>query len=68
MERLKRGIFITPKEIQILTGFAKTTAQREHKLIRDSLSRSTKRLTVREYCNYFEINFQEVVNYLNQYR
>ena len=68
MERLKKGIFITPKDIQLLTGFVNSTAKREHKTIRDVLGKKRRRLTVSEYCDYYEIDFQEVVAYINPFR
>lgn len=68
MEELKGGIFISPKEIQMLTGYSIQVARREHLAIRDSMGRKSKRLTVKEYCDYFELDFQEVVSYLNPYR
>ena len=68
MERLKGGIFITPKEIQELTGLSLNKAQQEHQTIRDALGKTTKRLTVREYCEYHKLNLEEVIDYLNPHR
>ena len=69
MEQLKGGILITPKEIQALTGSSLNAAQKEHKAVRDALGKKkSKRLTVKEYCDYFELDWDEVVSYLNPYR
>jgi hypothetical protein len=69
MEQLKGGILITPKEIQALTGYSLNAAQKEHKAVRDAIGkRKSKRLTVKEYCEYFELDWDEVVRYLNPYR
>ncbi len=68
MERLKGGIFITPKEIQQLSGISHNRAQREHQSIREALGRTTGRLTVREYCDYHKLNVDEVIDYINSIR
>lgn len=69
MESLKGGIFITPKEIQNLTGLTINASQKEHKAVRDALGKKkSKRLTVKEYCVYYELDFNEVVSFLNPYR
>jgi len=43
-------------------------AQKEHKTVRDALGKKSNRLTVKEYCEYFELDFQEIVSFLNPYR
>jgi len=68
MERLKGGIFITPKEIQQLSGISHNRAQREHQTIRDALGKTSNRLTVREYCQYHQLNLDEVIDYINSIR
>jgi hypothetical protein len=68
MEELKGGLLITAKEVQRITGFTLKVAQREHRCVRDSLGKKSKRLTVKEYCNYFELDYQEIVIFLNSYR
>jgi len=68
MERLKNGIFISCKEIQMLTGYSEKMARKEHLSIRDALGKKTKRLTVQEYCDYHLLDFAEVVAYINPFR
>jgi hypothetical protein len=68
MTELKGGLLITAKEIQRITGFTLKVAQREHRCVRDSLGKKSKRLTVKEYCNYFELDNQEIIIFLNTYR
>ena len=68
MEELKGGLLITTKEIQAITGFTFKVAQREHKTVRDALGKKSKRLSVKEYCEYFELDYQEIVSFLNPYR
>ncbi len=67
-QQLKGGIFITPKEIQILTNHSFRRSQVEHQSIRDALGKKGKRLTVKEYCEYEQLDYQEVVAALNPYR
>jgi len=68
MERLKGGIFITPTDIQLITGLSHNKAQQEHKAVRDALGKTTKRLTVREYCDYHKLNLDEVIDCINPHR
>ncbi len=69
MEEVKGGVLITPKDIQLITGCTLNSAQKEHKAVRDALGKkSTKRLTVVEYCKYYEFNLEEIVAYINKYR
>ncbi|MGV6861014.1 MAG: hypothetical protein ACWA41_04535 [Putridiphycobacter sp.] len=68
MERLKGGIFITPKDIQILNNCSIRTAEKEHLAIRDILQIKSKKLTVKAYCKYWNLDYNTVVEYLNPYR
>lgn len=68
MEELKNGLYITVKDIQILNGCSLKTAQRSHRTLRDALSKSSNKITVYEYCNYHDIDVNEVIGYLNKYR
>lgn len=67
--QIKGSIFITVKEIQILNGSPSyEVARREHQKVRKLLNKKRKYLTVKEYCEYFEISYETVVEYLNHYR
>ena len=67
---IKGGMLITPKDIQLITGITNnSSAQREHLLVRDAIGKkNSKRLTIKEYCDYWEINYEETVNFLNDNR
>ncbi|WP_343636308.1 hypothetical protein [Fluviicola sp.] len=67
-QQLKGGIFITPKEIELITGLSINRARLEHQAIRDALGKPGNRLTVREFCEYNLLDFDEVVAYINPYR
>lgn len=67
--KIKGGILITPKDIMLLTGInCERTAQKEHLTIRDSLGITTKRLTIKKYCDYWEMDYEEVANFLHHNR
>nr|WP_294860139.1 hypothetical protein [uncultured Fluviicola sp.] len=69
MEKLKGGIYITPKDIQTLYGWQNIrSAQREHQHIRDALSIENGFLTLKQFCKYKELDEEEVISYLNPYR
>ena len=68
MEKLKGGIFITPKDIQILNNCSLRNAQREHLIVRKELDVSLHKLTVEAYCTYWKLNYEIVIGYLNPYR
>jgi len=68
MEKLKGGIFITPKEIELVTGLSINRARMEHLAIRDALGKTGKRLTVKEFCEYNLLDLNEVISYINPYR
>ena len=63
------GMFITPRDIQIITGINSVrSSQREHTSVRDALGKKSKRLTIKEYCDYWEINYLEMIQFLNANR
>lgn len=69
MERLKGGMFITPKDIQIIHGWQNLrTAQQEHQSVRDALGLMPHMLTVKQYCTFKELDLEEVISYINPFR
>lgn len=68
MEKLKGGIFITPKDIQVLNDCILNTAKKEHLMIRDALGIEHKKLTVKQYADYWGISFDLVVFKINEFR
>ena len=67
-ETLKGGIYITPKDIQILNDCNIQHARIQHKAVRDILDVKPKKLTVFAYCEYYKLNYDVVVSYLNPFR
>lgn len=67
-ERLKGGIYISPKDIQLLSNCTIDKARKEHALVRDVLDIEAGHLTVKAYCDYYKLDYQVVVEYINPYR
>lgn len=68
MERLKGGVFLNTKDVQVLTGKSYKNSNKELIAVRDALGKKSNRITVKEYCDYYEINYEEIVVFLNQHR
>lgn len=67
--KIKGGMLISPRDIELITGVSSTnTAQKEHLRVRDAIGRTNKRLTIKEYCEYWELDFEETVRFLNENR
>ncbi len=67
-EKLKGGIFITPKDIQILNDCTIQQGRIEHRTVRDILGIEKGKLTVLAYCEYYKLDYDLVKTYLNPYR
>lgn len=62
---MNTGIFLTVKDLMLLTGCNNvTSAQRSHKTIRDCLRKNKRKLTIKEYCNYEGLKFDEIWAFL----
>jgi len=69
MPKLKGGIFLSVKDLMILSGNKHyQNAWRELRTILDGFGSDKRKITVKEYCHYEGIDFTEVTEYLNQYR
>jgi hypothetical protein len=66
---VKGGLFITAEDILILTGgTCKNSAYREHRKIRKALGKKTSRLSIEEYCKYWEFDVDEIARFLDENR
>lgn len=55
---MKGGIFLTAKDLMILTGSTNySSCANLHRAIRDCIAKGKKKLTVKEYCEYEKIDF-----------
>lgn len=68
MVQLKGGIFITAKEIGLVTGLHIRNAQKEHQTIRDTFGSKGRKVTIRQFCQYNELDMEEIIEFLNRYR
>ncbi len=68
MERLKGSLFISTKDIQVLNDCSIRQAQREHLAVRDALGINGDKLTVKAYCEYWQLDYQQVVEHINVFR
>lgn len=67
--KIKGGILITPKDIMLITGInCERTAQKEHLSIRDTLGITTKRLTIKQYSEYWQMDYAELIEFLHHNR
>lgn len=58
---MEGGIFLTIKDLMKLMGSnSYTSVAKEHMEIRDALEKRTKRITIKEYCEYEKIDFTYV--------
>ena len=71
LERLKirGGMLMTARDILIITGGScLNSAYREHLQVRDSLGKKSKRLSIKEYCEYWELDYWETMAFLKANR
>ena len=62
---MEDGIFLTVKDLKRLLGCKDyETARKVHQGVRDSLKRKSKYVTVKEYCESEDLDFDYVWNYL----
>ncbi len=62
-------MLLTARDIQLITGSeCSNSAYREHLQVRDSLGKKSKRLSIKEYCEYWELDYEETVSFLNSNR
>ena len=59
---------ITPREIQLITGYDLVTARKEHEYIRKALGYGSEELLIKQFCEFNGLDFKEIVAFLNPYR
>ena len=67
-ERIKGGLLITPQEIEMITGMDVIAAEKEHKYIRKVLGTGSEDLMVKQYCEFHDLDYREIVSFLNPMR
>lgn len=67
-EKLKGSMFITTKDIQIINDYERKKAERELRTIADILQKDRNKISVKAYCDYWDLDYQEVIEHINPYR
>lgn len=61
------GIFLSAKELMILTGSQNySSCANTHRAIRDAIADGKRKLTIKEYCDFYKIDFEYVWCYLRK--
>lgn len=69
MMKIRGGMLLSVRDIELITGITNgRSAQREHLTIRDALGKTSKRLSIKEYCDYWGLNYEETAQFLNDNR
>lgn len=59
------GIYLTVRDLMKLTGsYSYFGTAKSHRGIRDSIAPDKRKLTIREYCTYEGVSFEEVWEFL----
>lgn len=62
---MESGIFLNIKDLMKLLGSNNySSCANQHKVIRDCIAQGKKKLTVKEYCDYEKLDFNEVWKFL----
>lgn len=67
-EKLKGGLFITTKDLQNLNDSGLRRAQLELRTLANILEVDRNKVTVSAYCDYYGLDYSEVVNHINTFR
>jgi hypothetical protein len=68
MEVLKGGLFISAKDVECITGKSHNRALIHLRAVKDALGIKKPKITVKAYCDFENLDYQEVVVLLNPYR
>ena len=62
---MNSGIYLTIQDLMKLTGsYSYFGTAKSHRAIRDSIAEGKRKLTIREYCTYEGVSFDEVWEFL----
>lgn len=67
-EILIGSVLITIEEIQLINGGNFEQAVREHEIVRKALGFESESLMVSQYCEYFDLDQDEIFDFLSGYR
>jgi hypothetical protein len=62
---MESGIYLTIRDLMTLTGlYSYSGAGKAHRIMRDAMAPNKKKITIREYCEYEGVSFDEVWEFL----
>ncbi|MEO8759761.1 MAG: hypothetical protein ABI388_01980 [Bacteroidia bacterium] len=62
---MESGIYLTIKDLMTLTGlYSYSGAGKAHRTIREAIAHNKRKITVREYCEYEGVSYDEVWTFL----
>ncbi|MHB8260459.1 MAG: hypothetical protein ACYDCN_08530 [Bacteroidia bacterium] len=62
---MESGIYLSIKDLMSVTGtYSYSATARAHKGIRDAIAPNKRKITIREYCEYEGVSFDEVWAFL----
>ena len=62
---MDKGIYLTIKDLMKITGsYSYDGAGNTHRAIRDAIGKNKRKLTIREYCAYEGVSFEEIWEFL----
>ncbi len=67
-EGLIGSVLITIEEIQMINGGSLEHAEAEHRNTRESLNTGSEQLMVSQYCEYYDLDQDEIFEFLNGHR
>jgi hypothetical protein len=67
-KKLKGGLFLTTKDLQNLNDSGLRRAQLELRTLANILEVDRNKVTVSAYCEYYGLNYTEVISHINSFR
>lgn len=67
-EKLFGEVCITIEEIQMIIGGDYETAEQVHRIVRESLEYHSDDLLVTNYCEYYDLDIDDIIEFLNGVR
>ena len=62
---MESGIYLTIKDLMKITGsYSYDGTGNTHRAIRDAIGKNKRKLTIREYCEYEGVSFEEIWEFL----
>jgi len=64
---MESGIYLTIRDLMTITGaYSYSATARAHAGIRDAIASNKRKITIREYCDYEGVSFDEIWEFLRK--